>query len=269
MTVELTRRERIERTLACQETDRVPLYDLLLCNGAIEYFSGEKLPLLADNPHIRETVQRMTGKAISRFLDMTRSWDFGPLVDNDYINEDGFLIHEAAWEKTSWVKQRPFSDIEGAVKFLERYIQEIECETREIETSPHSYREKFHQHFLENMARLGDTVHLITQQGTGLDEILWFLGFELMTYIMLDYSTLMSAALEALTNHNIAICHAIADLNLSPAVLTTPMCPQNRLTYSPTFLGRNFPAPETPNDAWHDTVLMPVPLRWLFNGGDG
>jgi hypothetical protein len=87
MTASLSKRERVVRTLNLQETDRVPLYDLLYCDGAIEHFSGEKIPPRVDNTATREIVQRMTGKAISRFLDMTRGWGFGPIVDNDYTDE--------------------------------------------------------------------------------------------------------------------------------------------------------------------------------------
>ena len=46
MAAEMSKRQRVERAMACQQTDRVPLYDILICNAAIEHFSGEKLPPL-------------------------------------------------------------------------------------------------------------------------------------------------------------------------------------------------------------------------------
>ena len=281
MPATITKRERVERTMACQETDRVPLYDLLFCNSAIEYFSGERLPPLVDDPQTYTTVQRMTGKAIARFLDMTRAWDFGPLVDKDYTDTDGFVIHDSAWEKTSWVKQRPFNDLTGASAHLKRHIAEVEKKTRRINAYPREYGDNYRRTFQENMARLGDTVHLLTQQGTGLDEILRDLGFELMSFLMLDDPTLLSEALETLTCHNIAICHAIADLSLSPAVLTyTDIAHKNRLLYSPHFLRSEiFPRLKRLNEAWHehgfkclyhsDGYLMAVLDDLIATGIDG
>ena len=254
MTIQLTKKERILRTLAFQETDRVPLYDLLLCDGAIIHFSGEKLPPLKyDDWTIRE-LDRIAGKAVGNFLDMTRQWNFGPPVDRDFTNEYGFEIHESAWEKTAWVKKRPFSDLDGTKQFMKRWLADAEANTRQIKHNPGAYREQFHKNFRENTARLGDTIHLITQQGSGLDEILYWLGFELMTYLMTDDPGFYSEALEILTCQNLAICHAVADPELSPVVLTyTDIAHKNRLTYSPRFLRQEiFPRVKRLNDAWHE-----------------
>jgi hypothetical protein len=42
MAVAMTKRERVERTMAFQETDWVPLCDLLRCDPVFEHFSGRK-----------------------------------------------------------------------------------------------------------------------------------------------------------------------------------------------------------------------------------
>ena len=255
MTSQLTKRERILRTMRCEETDRVPLYDLLFCDGAIEHFSAEKLPPRVDTPANRSAAQRITGKAISSFLDMTRSSDFGPLVDRDFTDEYGFVIHEATWEKTAWVQSRPFDDVVGATRYLEWLIKETLEETRVINANPKAHGEQYHRWWRENIdAYLGDTVHLITQQGTGLDEILYHLGFTLLAYMMADDPGLLSEALEALTTKNIAICHAIADPVVSPIVLTyCDVAYKERLLYSPKFLRKEiFPRIKRLNDAWHE-----------------
>lgn len=255
MAVQMTKRERVLRTMRLQETDRVPLYDLLFCDGAIEHFSGETIPPRVDTPENRLKAQRITGKAIANFLDMTRSSGFGPLVDRDYKHEYGFTIHEAAWEKTAWVKERPFDDVAGAKAYLKWLIQRTEEETREINANPGAYGENYHRWWAENItAYLGDTVHLITQQGTGLDEINYFIGFTLLAYIMADDPGLLSEALEATTNKNIAICHAIADPEVSPIVLTyCDVAYKERLLFSPRFLRKEiFPRIKRLNDAWHE-----------------
>lgn len=254
MTVQLSKKERILRTMNCQEVDRVPLYDLLFCNGAIQHFSGEKLPSFVYDDKTIQELDRITGKAIANFLDMTRSWNFGPVVDRSYSNEYGFVIHESTWEKTAWIEKRPFNDLAGAKQFMKRWLADAEANTQQINANPGAYREQFHKNFLENSSRLGDTIHLITQQGSGLDEILYWLGFELMTYMMTDDPGFYSEALEILTCQNLAICHAVADPQLSPIVLTyTDIAHKNRLTYSPRFLRQEiFPRVKRLNDAWHE-----------------
>jgi len=241
--------------MACQETDRVPIYDLLFCDGAIEHFSGVRLPPRVDTPENREAAKRATGLAVAAFLDMTRSWGFGPLVDRDYTDEYGFVIHESAWEKTAWVSHRPFDAVPGARRYLEWLITQTAAETREINANPRAYGERFRREFLANTEPYtGDTVHLLVQHGTGLDEILYHLGFTLLAYVMADDPGILSEALETVTTNHIAICHAIADPELSPVVLTyCDVAYKDHLLYSPRFLRKEiFPRIKRMNDAWHE-----------------
>lgn len=255
MGASLTKRQRVERTLNLQETDRVPLYDLLYCDAAIEHFSGKKLPLRVDTPEVREACQRLTGEAIANFLDMTRGWGFGPLVDRDISDAYGFVIHEAAFEKTAWVKQRPFDDVPGAKEYLKQLVLDTQAATRAIQANPRAYGEAFRKDFLENtQAYIGDTVHLLVQHGTGLDDILYRLGFTLLSYTLADEPGLISETLEALTSYNLAMCHAVADRELSPVVLTyCDVAFKGHLLYSPRFLRAEiFPRVKRLNDAWHE-----------------
>lgn len=254
MAVMLSKRERVERTMAFQETDRVPLYDLLLCDAAIEHFSGERIPPLADDTATRRRVDRMTGKAIGAMLDMTRMNTFGPLVDREYVDRYGFVVREATYEKTTWFVSRPFEDEQGAARFLKQLIADVEAERRAIEADPAAMRDRFRREFLEMQARIGDTVHLLAWSGTGLDEINHRLGLTLFSYLLADDPGLISEALEAWTERNLAFCHAVADLSLSPAVLTYgDIAYKGRLLYSPDFLRQEFlPRLERLNDAWHE-----------------
>ena len=194
-------------------------------------------------------------EAVNRFLDMTRTWGFGPLVDRDYTHEYGFVIHESAWEKTSWVKSRPFDDVEGAVKFIQWWIDQTEAELKTIQADPKAYREKFHKDFRENITNVfGDTIHLLCQHGTGWDEILYFVGFQLLSYVMADAPQILTDALEVTTQRNIAICHVVADPEVSPVVLTyCDVAYKNHLLMSPRFLRKEiFPRIKRLNDAWHE-----------------
>jgi len=250
----MTKRERVERAMALRDTDRVPLYDILLCDRAIEHFSGETLPPLVDDPETRAAVDRITGKAIARMLDATRGSTFGALADRDYVDDFGFHIHQDAREKTSWIARRPFDDVAGAAEFLKTLIAGLVEQTRQIRANPREKRESHGRWFREVQARIGDTVHLIAQQGTGLDEVRFKVGFELFVYLEADRPGLVAEALEAYTELNVAACHAIADVALSPAVLTYgDIACKGRLLHSPAWLRREFfPRLKRLNDAWHE-----------------
>ena len=81
MSVTMSKQERVKRTLSGQDTDRVPLYDLLRNDAAFAHFSGEKLPELAPDAKTMEALQRIAGKAVDGFLDMTRAVGFGPVQE--------------------------------------------------------------------------------------------------------------------------------------------------------------------------------------------
>ncbi|HUT37193.1 MAG TPA: hypothetical protein VNE39_27175 [Planctomycetota bacterium] len=250
----MTKRERVERTMRLQETDRVPLYDILLCDKAIEHFSGEKLPPLVNNPETRATVDRLTGKAIQRMLDATRGSTFGPLEDREFTDADGFVLHQSAFAKTCWIERRPFGDVAGAAEWLKRWTARQADAAKRVEANPRERREQHERGFRDVQARIGDTVHLCTQMGVGLDDIRHRLGFDLFAYLDADQPGLISEALEACTRLQVATTHAIANVELSPAVLTYgDIAGKQRLLHSPAWLRREFfPRLERLNDAWHE-----------------
>ncbi len=257
MAAKLTKRERVERAMVLRETDRVPLYDILLCDAAIEHFSGQKLPPLAEDPPTRAEVDRIAGKAIEKMLDATRGSTFGVLADGDSVDAFGFRRRQSAWEKTSWIVERPFADEAGAAEFLKQFIVPIERETRQIRADPAERRRQYHHWFAGVQARIGNTVHLLAQHGTGLDEVRERLGFELFCYLWDEDPDLIRHALDACTERNVALCHAVADPALSPAVLTYgDIACKNRLLHSPQWLREEFfPRLRRINDAWHEHGL--------------
>ena len=254
MAVEMTKRERVERTMAFQETDRVPLYDLLRNDAAFAHFGGEPLPPLAADQQTTDDLGRIAGTAVGAFLDMTRSVGFGPVEERQTTDAYGFVHQHSPREKTTWIVRRPFDDENGAIAFLQRWISDRQARTKAIEDDPAAYRQRFQESFLAIQGRIGDTVNLLTQQGVGLDSTRHLLGFELFTYVQADQPGLVSEALEAMTVHNIAECHAIADVRLSPAVLTySDIAYKEHLLHSPAYLrGEIFPRLQRLNDAWHE-----------------
>ncbi|MCM8757042.1 MAG: hypothetical protein NC823_00995, partial [Candidatus Omnitrophica bacterium] len=254
----LSKRERVERTLRLLETDRVPIYDLLRCDAAFEYFSGERLPVLRADEETREKLNRIVGKAVNAFLDMTRSVGFGPLQDEETKDEFGFVYRSSVREKTTWIVRRPFADESGARNYLKEAIRRIAQNLKEFPSQAKSYRENYHRDFLKCQETIGDTVNLLAQQGTGLDDLRHQLGFDLFCYLEQDEPGLVSEYLELRTRMNVVICQTIADRQLSPVVLTYgDIACKQRLLHSPAFLRREFfPRLKRLNDAWHEHGLV-------------
>ena len=277
----MTKRELVERTLTGRETGRIPLYDILCNDAAFKHFSNEKLPPLSDAAETVKELKRIAGKSVGAFLDMTRSVGFGPVVKKEITDEYGFVWQIAPYEKTSWIIRRPFEDETGGIEFLKKWISRVREDMKTITQNPNTHRDKFHEAFLNTQSLIGDTVNLLAQHGTGLDDIRHRLGVELFCYIEADVPGLISEALEVGTERNIAECHAIADLSLSPVVLTYgDIACKERLLHSPDFLRREFfPRLKRLNNAWHehglkclfhsDGYLMEVMDDLIESGIDG
>ena len=247
----------MERTIACEETDRVPLYDLLRNDAAFAHFGGEALPPPAADEATLSTLNRIVGRAVERFLDMTRSVGFGPVEETETTDGFGFVYHHSPREKTSWIVRRPFEDEAGAATFLKAWIAGTHEQRKQIQAHPHSCRRRYHRAFAETQARIGDTVNLLAQHGVGLDDVRHLLGFETFSYVWADVPGLISEALDAVTERNVAECHAVADPALSPVVLTYgDIACKQRLLHSPEFLRAEFfPRLKRLNDAWHEHGL--------------
>ena len=121
----MNKRERVERTINLEETDRIPIYDLLRCDTAFEYFSDEKIPVLSKTPEVEEKLKEIVGKAVDNLLDMTRSVGFGPVVEEIREDESGIIFHVSPKEKTFWIEKRPFNDEKGAIEFIKSGLKNL------------------------------------------------------------------------------------------------------------------------------------------------
>jgi len=277
----MTKRERVERTMNLQETDRVPIYDLVRCDAFFEHFSGKKLPFLAEDRKTEEKLLQIVGNSLDNFLDMTRDVGFGPTVEKDLVDELGFTQHYSIKEKTSWIAKRPFADEKGAIEFLKKWILIQKKIHKELKENPAVFRKKWHDNFLKTQGYIGETVNLLACQGTGLDELRHNIGLDLFSYIECDDPGLLSEFLEVTTNYRVEVCHIIADKTLSPAVLTFgDIACKNMLLHSPGYLRREFfPRLKKINEAWHehgikclfhsDGYLMEIMDDLVASGIDG
>ena len=167
----MSKRERVERTMNLQETDKVPIYDLVRCDSFFEHFSGKKLPPLAEDKDTGEELLKIVGSSLDNFLDMTRDVGFGPAVEKDIVDDLGFTMHYSIKEKTNWISKRPFEDEKGAIEFIKKWILIQKKNHKEMKENAGAFRAKRHADFLKTQSYIGDTVNLLACQGTGLDEL--------------------------------------------------------------------------------------------------
>lgn len=268
----MSKRERVEATMAFQETDRTPVYDLFLHDGCIKYFTGKYAP-------VGEAGIRLKCQTIHSMLDMTRSADAGPRTPGRREDEDGFVELYERWIELG-IEKRPFDCVMEAEQWLEQKIERMEQTYKNEDISAEC--EAFLTRFRQIQRYIGDdTVVLLRQSGTGLDELRYRLGLELFSYLSADRPELIAAYLDLHTRMEIRMIHAVADASLSPCALTYgDIAMKGTLLHSPEWLRKEFfPRLKLLNAAYHehgikclfhsDGYLMPVMDDLLETGIDG
>lgn len=248
----LTKRERVLRTIRFEETDRVPIYDLLQNDAVIEHYSGEGLT--------PENGLRLKAITIAKTMDMTRSIG-GPNHPCEVLAENGIRTRRERW--TSWIIERPWHDTPGLIEWIEGEIRRAEQQVFD-----RAYAENFHKglrDWLDMNAAAdptgrGDPTVLIIESGVGLTEMYWATGIETFCYLMADRPALVEEWLDARNRAQLRRVAAIADPELIPIVLTYDDIAYKTATiFSPKWLRRYWcPRLKKLNDAWHerDTICL-------------
>jgi hypothetical protein len=248
----LTKRERALRTAHFQETDRIPIYDILENDAIIEHYAGEKLTV-ADG-------ERVKGLAIGRMLDMTRMPD-GPREPGQVCLENGIVIQRLRW--TDWIISRPFHDMPELVEWVKGEIRRAEAQVFD-----RAFVEHTRQHIQQHLAYFaagdptgrGDPTVLVLESGVGFTEMYWQVGMEMFSYLLADYPALVEEWLEARHQAELRRVAAIADPALIPIVLTyDDIAYKNGLLFSPAWLRKHWvPRLKRLVDAWHtrDTICL-------------
>lgn len=107
----MTKRERVMRTIRFEETDRIPLYDLLQNDAVVEHYTGRKLMVEGGDWDV--------GVAVGATLDMTRSIG-GPSAPGEVIHENGMRGRRERW--THWIEERPWKDTASMVEWIKEQI---------------------------------------------------------------------------------------------------------------------------------------------------
>jgi len=212
--------------MAFQETDRVPLYDIIDNDAIRVHYCGEEMT--------PENCWPAEYKAIRILLDMTRS----PMAPNfspgQYVTEDGFTYYNA--RDTSWLEKRPFDDTDGLAAYIMKDID------RARKWQPDAaYIEAEHKRARDIIEAIGDDTVLVLESDVGLDQARTKAGIELLSYISVDEPELVSEWLEALNEAEIRKAHAIADKELLPVMLTyTDLACKSGPIFSPEFYRKEF-----------------------------
>jgi hypothetical protein len=248
----MTKRERVLRTIRFEDTDRVPLYDLLQNDAVIEHYTGQ--PLTYENGDWAQAY------AIGCTLDMTRGVG-GPAKPGTVRTANGYVFRQERW--TSWVEQAPFSNLASFCEWMQADIRR----TAALVYGP-AYREQMHRHVRDHQAIFaqadptgrGDPTVLILESLPGLTDMYGYPGLELFSYLLTDYPDLAEEWLEAKTQAELRRVAAIADPQLVPIVLTADdIAYKSAPIFAPQWLRRVFmPRLKRLNDAWHarDTICL-------------
>lgn len=253
----MTKRERVEATMNFREVDRIPVYDLLFNDAAIEYYSGQKL----ETGDIKTVC-----KAVGNCLDMVRSMTapanpgrrrgvnsdprITPLKNNEivpFIDNSPFEIEQQRW--TSWYGKSSLNTMKDLVEWAEKDIE------RKNKWNPDSfYADAFRNKYLELQSMAGDAVIMLATSQVGIDFIFNRIGLESFSYFMFDYPDLLSAWLDAYTGAEIKRIHAIADYKLSPCALTySDIAYKGNMIFSPDFIRKELiHRLKKINGAWHE-----------------
>ncbi len=269
----MTKRERVLAAFDHQETDRVPLYDLMLNDDCIEYFTGVY-------PPYGEEGARLQAQAVDYMLDMARGVGVAPRQPPADFTDDPVLLEYARYASLTY-RLNPIRSYEAAVAWVKEQIQQLH--QWQHNTDLQQVAEETRRSFEKLYSWLGEdhVVCCLRQSGIGLDDIRGTMGIEYFSYLCADTPGLVSEYLELRTEQEEAIIHAIADPEISPWALTYgDIAMKAKLLHSPEWLRREFfPRLKRLNDAYHehgirclfhsDGYLMEIMPDLIETGIDG
>jgi uroporphyrinogen decarboxylase len=243
----MTKLERVLATFEHRDTDRVPLYDLMLNDDCIEFFTGVYAPYGTEGA-------RLQAQAVDRMLDMARGVGAAPReLPADFFTDDPRLRYYARFsslnEGHAW-----FQSYEAAAAWVNEQVASLSKwrQSTDLQAAAQQTREEFER--LRGWLGEDPVVCCLRQSGVGLDDIRHAVGIEFFSYLCADNPGLVSEYLELYTEREVTVIHAIADRELSPWALTFgDIAAKMKLLHSPAWLRREFfPRLKRLDDAYHE-----------------
>ena len=226
--------------MACQPTDRVPVYDKLRNDRAISSYAGRPL-------RIRDGF-RTVCLAIDRTHDLFSNIRV-PQRSGRTPGEDGRARHNSRW--STWIMDRRYERLTDLARDAEADVRAC-LAWRPDAAYVAEVRREFEAPFA-HMHPTDPPVRMIGSSKT-LDEIHSLCGLEQFCDLLADEPALVRDWLEARTQAAVAHAHAIAPLGLSPlAQHAEDIAYKGRTMYSPAMLRRYlFPGLKRIVAAWHE-----------------
>jgi hypothetical protein len=236
----LTKRERIERALNGQPTDRVPLHDQLSYNSeVIAWYTGKTITGFT---YTREDV----GAAIQQTLDAC-FLPVNPLGRAQVTDSDGFTFQNDEWN-ASLIK-RPFSDVGGARQYLQMKTSALRSARFDADQERAAY-----QSYMKDLQSLvGDTVVIDFSIGVGFCDCWYLAGLDLFSYLYAEAPQVIVDYITARTDFSVRKVLAAATPALSPVVLIAEdFASKGGPIFSPALLRKTlFPNLKRLTEAWH------------------
>jgi len=203
----MTKRERVERTLALQPVDRVAVHDYFHSPHIHAQYAG-------DGEHVEPGSSEEIHRTVRATLDMWRPLD--PISSHESAANDGFE-KESTEEWTAWVSRRPFEDTAGLKEFILRDIDLIREGTAALD--PGQAREQHRRELLVHIEGVGDDTVMMELDNAPLRDCLWRAGIELFSYLACEEPGTIRDWLDAYLEHQLRMIDALADRELSPVIL--------------------------------------------------
>jgi hypothetical protein len=149
--------------------------------------------------------------------------------------------------------KRPFSTYEGAVEWAKKALQRQQRWRKRVDLKAIAQSTRDHFQKIYGWMEKDHVVCCLRESGVGLDYFRAPLGIEYFSYLCADQPELVSQFLEASTEQEVEVIHAVADPALSPFALTFgDIACKGGLLHSPAWLRREFfPRLKRVNDAYH------------------
>lgn len=236
----LSKKQRVEATLALQGVDRVAILEQLSYNpDIIAMYTGKKIEGFNYSiDDICEVIRKTTDMAMIAVA---------PKGTGRETTEDGLVLQHDNW--TSWHVSRPFTDEAGARDWLLQQTQKL----REMPFDPDLARREYHESMTGLQEKIGETV-ILNYSFTGMCSVYDRIGLEIFTYFFAEYPEVMDDFMEVSVENELRRIHAVADKQLSPVILIPEdFSAKHGPIFCPDFLQRYHRDPITKLvDAWHE-----------------
>jgi len=195
----MTSIERVIRLLNKEPVDRVPIFDLLRNDAAIEHYSGSKLTF--------ENAEELVYRAFGKIIDATRPSVKYPVPNSETVLPDGRKVKQYRW--TTWNEPVRFT---GAEEY-ERYLRKEHIERDTDFSNLKENMQKTIDRFTTLSEKLGDTYLFWSIGGVGLGYLHSEVGLDQFSYFLYDCPEVISEAMEAKTEAVIRKIQVLKELS--------------------------------------------------------